>query len=186
MKMTSRGVVLTALLLASAGLTGAGCSSPRSSQPCMPPSFTLSDTTAGPGGSLTVKADDASCNPGYGDNAQIQVEVYDSHGTRIVGELAPMNDAGGFSFSFVVPDSAVPGDAMVSAYPHDLDWCDDTGGEQPCGPCRRNGVRTRLLRAAVGAADHHRRKLAMSAEEILEQRCAFIFTDARKHFHPVV
>ena len=44
-----------------------------------------------------------------------------------------MNDAGGFSATVEVPASAVPGAGMVSAYPYNLDWCDDTGRNNRVG-----------------------------------------------------
>ncbi|WP_449374531.1 hypothetical protein [Arthrobacter psychrolactophilus] len=80
-----------------------------------------------------MSAADASCDPRYGENAQIQVEVMDGSGVKIVDELAPMNDAGGFSVQVEIPDSAVPGPGMVSAYPYNVDWCDDTGENNRVG-----------------------------------------------------
>lgn len=123
--------VLVSILLAGAGL--ASCSQPGDTQPCMPPQFSLSKDTAGPGESITVKAPDATCNPRYGGNAQIQLEVYDGSGAKIVDALAPMNDAGGFSTALDLPATAVPGQGMVTAYPYNLDWCDDTGRNNRVG-----------------------------------------------------
>lgn len=123
-------------LVAAATLAGASmvsCSQGSDSQPCMPPKFSLSQDAASPGGSITVSAADASCDPRYGENAQIQVEVMDGSGVKIVDELAPMNDAGGFSVQVEIPASAVPGPGSVSAYPYDLDWCDDTGKNNRVG-----------------------------------------------------
>lgn len=80
-----------------------------------------------------MSAADASCDPRYGENAQIQVEVMDGSGVKIVDELAPMNDAGGFSVQVEIPVSAVPGPGLVSAYPYNVDWCDDTGKNNRAG-----------------------------------------------------
>ncbi|MFE4226950.1 hypothetical protein ACFRJ8_03565 [Arthrobacter sp. NPDC056886] len=38
-----------------------------------------------------------------------------------------MSDAGGFTYTFVVPARTAAGDAAVTAVPYDIDWCDDTG-----------------------------------------------------------
>lgn len=98
-------------MLASLGLSClalAACTQPGMSQPCLPPSFSLSPATAKSGASITVAADDASCNPRYGENAQIQVEVYDGSGAKVLETLAPTNDAGAFSVSLDLPTDAVP------------------------------------------------------------------------------
>lgn len=130
-KLLRAVVVLASLGLSSLAL--ASCSQPGLSQPCLPPPFTLSPATAKPGSSVTVSADDAGCNPRYGENAQIQVEVYDGSGAKVLEALAPMNDAGGFSVSVDLPAPAVPGEGMVAAYPYNLDWCDDTGRNNRVG-----------------------------------------------------
>ena len=128
---------LTAFLVASAvaavALPGAACSPQPGSQPCFPPPLSLSTASAAPGDSVTVSAHDATCNPRYGVRAQIKVEVFDGTGTMVVDSTGPMNDAGGFSFSFELPVAAVPGTWMVSAFPHDVDWCDDTGRNNRVG-----------------------------------------------------
>ncbi|MDD0859997.1 hypothetical protein NHF46_24545 [Arthrobacter alpinus] len=100
---------------AAALLTGAAftaCSGPPGTAPmgsgCMPPPFSLSTETAKPGASLTVQAKDATCNPTYGDNAQIHIEVLDSSGTKILELQAPMNDAGGFSTDLLLPKRPSP------------------------------------------------------------------------------
>ncbi|MGP9501534.1 hypothetical protein ACT3TS_04890 [Specibacter sp. AOP5-B1-6] len=41
--------------------------------------------------------------------------------------------AGGFSAAVNVPAGAVAGEGMVSAYPYNLDWCDDTGRNNRVG-----------------------------------------------------
>lgn len=33
----------------------------------------------------------------------------------------------GFTYSFNIPAQATPGEVAVEAYPHNIDWCDDTG-----------------------------------------------------------
>lgn len=76
---------------------------------------------------VTVQASDADCNPRYGHNALIHVSVTDAAGTQVVNATAPMNDAGGFNYTFAVPPQAAPGTAAVEAFPHNIDWCDDTG-----------------------------------------------------------
>lgn len=127
-------MVLVAVL---AGLAGTACGGPPGSAPmgsgCMPPPFALSPATAHPGGSITVTADDSDCDPRYGDNAQIQLEVFDGSGAKVGEALAPMNDAGGFSATVDLPAGAVPGEGMVSTYPYNLDWCDDTGRNNRVG-----------------------------------------------------
>lgn len=93
----------------------------------MPPLHSVSPSTATTGETVTVQAQDAECDPHYGDSARIQVIVTDSVGKKVIDTTAPMNDAGGFSFSFEVPEDAATGKAAVEAYPHNVDWCDDTG-----------------------------------------------------------
>lgn len=132
------GLRTTAVLAAVfAGLAGPGCSGPPGTAPlgsgCLPPPFALSPATAHPGGSISVTADDADCDPRYGNTAQIQLEVFDGSGTKVGEALAPMNDAGGFSAAVELPVGAVPGEGMVSAYPYNLDWCDDTGRNNRVG-----------------------------------------------------
>lgn len=95
--------------------------------PCLPPNYSVSPSNAKIGETVTVQAEDAGCNPRYGQDALIQVTVTDGAGQDIVEETAPMNDAGGFTFQFVVPQQAAPGKASVEAVPYALDWCDDTG-----------------------------------------------------------
>lgn len=121
-----------ALLMGSlvVGLVATGCGAfvgTRGDSGCMPPPFSLSTDTARPGEAITVSADDATCNPRYGDDARIQLEIMDASGSKVVDTTAPMNDAGGFSTVVVLPETAVPGQGSVSAYPYNLDWCDDTG-----------------------------------------------------------
>ena len=38
-----------------------------------------------------------------------------------------MNDAGGFSYAFEVPAGTSAGEAVITAMPFNIDWCDDTG-----------------------------------------------------------
>ncbi|MBM7781779.1 hypothetical protein [Arthrobacter tumbae] len=76
---------------------------------------------------MTIEAPDSECDPRYGQNAKVQVTVTDAAGKRIIKTTAPMNDAGGFTYTFEVPAEATAGLAAVEAYPHKIDWCDDTG-----------------------------------------------------------
>lgn len=139
--MQKWSMVAAALL---AGMAIAGCSGPPGTAPmgsaCMPPAFSLSADTASLGGSFTVQAKDATCNPRYGDKAQIHIEVLDSAGTKILELQAPMNDAGGFSTDLSLPETAVPGQALVTAYPYNLDWCDETGRNNRVGAPAGSGA----------------------------------------------
>ena len=76
---------------------------------------------------MTVAAPDAGCNPRYGNNARIQVSVTDATGVEVVNTTSAMNDAGGFTYTFVVPARTAAGDAAVTAVPYNIEWCDDTG-----------------------------------------------------------
>ncbi len=69
----------------------------------------------------------ASGNPSYGQDAKIEVTLTDAAGTEVFRQTAPMNNDGGFTFSFKVPAGMKPGKAGVTAVPYRLDWCDDTG-----------------------------------------------------------
>ncbi|MBT2248827.1 hypothetical protein JHV56_08980 [Arthrobacter sp. BHU FT2] len=95
---------------------------------------------------MTVEAQDSECDPRYGEHAEIDVNVTDAGGKRIISTTAPMNDAGGFTYSFRVPSSATPGKAAVEAYPHDVDWCDDTGKNN-----RVSAAEKLLIRASCAA-----------------------------------
>jgi hypothetical protein len=76
---------------------------------------------------VEVSAPDADCNPRYGADAQIEVIVTDASGAEVLHETAPMNDGGGFTYSFTVPSETASGEASVMAMPYNVDWCDDTG-----------------------------------------------------------
>jgi len=105
-----------------------GCASSTDGEPpCFPPAYSLTPTEAKPGQSVTVAAPDADCRPRYGKNARIQVSVTDATGVEVVNTTAAMNDAGGFTYTFVVPARTAVGDAVVTALPYNVDWCDDTG-----------------------------------------------------------
>ena len=93
----------------------------------MPPAFSVNPPSAKAGGVVTVQASDADCDPRYGENARIQVTVTDAAGTKVINTTAPMNDAGGCTYTFEVPPQAAVGDAAVEATPYGIDWCDDTG-----------------------------------------------------------
>jgi hypothetical protein len=123
-------LVLGAVLVA----TAAACSpTPRDEQagggqpPCFPPSYSVSPARAKPGDVVTVAAPAADCNPRYGDNSRIQVVVTDKSGTEVISATSPMTDAGEFTYTFTVPAEIVVGEATVTAMPHMIDWCDDTG-----------------------------------------------------------
>ena len=105
-----------------------GCSSSMGGEPpCFPPAYSLNPTEAKPGQSVTVAAPDADCNPRYGTNARVQVSVTDATGAEVVNTTSAMNDAGGFTYTFVIPARTAVGDAAVAAVPYNIDWCDDTG-----------------------------------------------------------
>ena len=93
----------------------------------MPPPYSVTPSSAATGETVTVEAQDSECDPRYGENAEIDVTVTDAGGMRIISTTAPMNDAGGFTYSFQLPTNATLGEAAVETYPHDVDWCDDTG-----------------------------------------------------------
>lgn len=101
--------------------------------PCMPPEFSVSPAAARPGDQVTVSAPDTTCDARYGAEAQIQVELLDPYGTKVLQELAPMSDDGAFSFVFTVPAGVAPGKAGVTAHPYNVDWCDDTGVNNRAG-----------------------------------------------------
>lgn len=91
---------------------------------------------------VTVEAPPADCDPRYGTNAQIQVSVTDNSGAEVINTTAPMTDSGEFTYTFTVPADVAAGEAAVTAMPHDIDWCDDTGRNN-----RAEGT-TNFIRAA--------------------------------------
>jgi hypothetical protein len=95
------------------------------------------------GEKVTVTAPAADCYPRYGKNALIQVIVTDATGVKVIDTTAPMNDDGGFTYTFEVPAQTAVGDAAVTAMPYDIDWCDDTGKNN-----RTQGTAATLERAA--------------------------------------
>ena len=123
-----RGLVRLCLVLMFIAAAGCACSSSGNGEPpCFPPAFSVAPSSAQPGDTVTVMAPDADCNPRYGQNARIQVTMTDAAGVDIVTATAPMNDAGGFNYSFEVPPGTAAGESAITAMPFDIDWCDDTG-----------------------------------------------------------
>jgi hypothetical protein len=122
----SVAVGVTAILVL-AFSSGCIASSGDGEPPCLPPAFSVNPSSAKAGETVTVQAPDTDCNPRYGDNALVRVTVTDASGTKVINTTGPMNDAGGFTYTFVVPAQAALGDAAVEASPHNVDWCDDTG-----------------------------------------------------------
>lgn len=82
---------------------------------------------------MTVAAPGAGCNPRYGANAQIQVSVTDESGAEVINAMTSMTDSGEFTYTFTVPAEIAVGEAMVTAMPHNIDWCDDTGRNNRAG-----------------------------------------------------
>jgi hypothetical protein len=103
----------------------------------------VNPSSAKAGGKVTVTAPDAGCDPRYGENALIQVIVTDATGMTVIDATAPMNGAGGFTYSFEVPALTSAGDAAVTAMPYNIDWCDDTGKNN-----RADGAAVTLHRAS--------------------------------------
>lgn len=138
-----RSVAFAGCLALIAG-TASGCASfPSSNEPpCGPPGFSVNPSSAKAGDKVTVTAPNADCNPRYGTDARIQVTVTDATSVQVISSTAPMNDAGGFSYSFDVPAQTAVGNATVTAMPYNIDWCDDTGKNN------RAGGATRLLQRA--------------------------------------
>lgn len=114
----------------------------------MPPSFALGADSARAGEPVSVSAPDATCDPRYGKDAQVQVEVMDGSGTRVLETLAPMNDAGGFSLTVNLPETAVPGEGFVVAQPFGVDWCDDTGRNNRLGGAAGTGAGSGIQRVS--------------------------------------
>ncbi len=121
-------VARVCLVVLAAAVSGCAGSSSGDGEPlCFPPGFSVAPSSAKPGDSVTVEAPDADCNPRYGANARIQVTMTDAAGLDVLTATAPMNDAGGFTYSFEVPAGTGPGEASITAMPFNIDWCDDTG-----------------------------------------------------------
>lgn len=95
--------------------------------PCGPPNYSVNPSSAKVGEQVTVTAADADCDPRYGEDARIQVTVTDATGARVLEVTGPMNDAGGFNYRFEVPVQTAIGEAVVTAVPYNINWCDDTG-----------------------------------------------------------
>lgn len=115
-------------LAGAASLLLSGCQPPFSgAPPCMPPDYVLEPSTVKAGSALKVWAPDATCNPRYGERAQIQIELLDEQNEVLLSKLAPMGDAGSFEHSLRIPADLKPGNYNISASPHGVDWCDDTG-----------------------------------------------------------
>ena len=122
------GLALSAAAALAVLLSGCGADTGLgAAPPCLPPEYSVSPTEARPGQAVTVAAGDADCNPRYGSNARIEVTVVDASGAEIVDATVPMNDGGGFTYAFVIPEQAAAGEAAVTAMPRNIDWCDDTG-----------------------------------------------------------
>ena len=126
---TRRGAVLavSGAVVLVGSMAGCGIIPGLVAPPCLPPEYSVSPAEANPGQAVTVSAPDASCDPRYGSDAQIEVIVTDASGAEVLHETAPMNDGGGFTYSFTVPSETAAGEASVTAMPYNVDWCDDTG-----------------------------------------------------------
>ncbi|MDP5228703.1 MULTISPECIES: hypothetical protein [Arthrobacter] len=94
--------------------------------PCEPPAYHLQADHVRAGADVVVEAPDASCDPRYGHNAQVEVRLLDANQHQLTRVLAPMNDAGGFSARMTLPQSLAPGVYLVSATPYELGTCFDT------------------------------------------------------------
>ncbi|MET4136055.1 hypothetical protein [Pseudarthrobacter sp. PvP090] len=117
-----------ALIVLAVAVSGCADSSARNAEPpCFPAAFSVAPPSAKPGDTVTVMAPDADCNPRYGQNARIQVIMTDAADADVVTATAPMNDAGGFTYSFQVPAGTAAGESAITAMPFNIDWCDDTG-----------------------------------------------------------
>ncbi len=123
-----RAFLPAGVLLLATGASGCASTFPGNGEPpCFPPAFTVTPSSAKPGDTVTVTAPDADCDPRYGGNARIQVTMTDVAGVEVLDTTAPMNDAGGFSYAFKVPPRTAAGEAVITAMPFNIDWCDDTG-----------------------------------------------------------
>lgn len=117
-------------LIFAGALAGALASCSADTRPdsaCMPPEFSLSQGTAQRGDPVQISAPDADCDPRYGPQAQVEISITDAQGTEVIHTTEPMGDAGKFSYTFEVPQDMELGKAAISAFPHAVDWCDDTG-----------------------------------------------------------
>ena len=114
-------------------LAAAGCTAPihtvplHTSAPCMPPAYTLDATAVAPGQTLGISAPAATCNPSYGKDARVGIELVDDRQQVVLSTLAPMADDGSFAFDLRIPEGTTPGAYGIIAMPYGLDWCDDTG-----------------------------------------------------------
>ncbi|MGL3805324.1 hypothetical protein ACSYDW_04440 [Paeniglutamicibacter sp. R2-26] len=139
----------SAVVLACAlGVLATGCQPPFSgAPPCRPPAYVVDPARLQAGEPLTVSAPDATCDPRYGERARIRIELLDARNEVLLTELAPMGDAGAFEHTLLIPAGTKPGSYGISATPHDLDWCDDTGRNNRVGdpgPGRRGPAVVRV------------------------------------------
>lgn len=127
--------LLIAVLVGSALVTTTGaCSSSSDGEPpCLPPAYSVTPASATPGDTVTIAAPEADCNPQYGPDAQIQVSVTDESGAEVINATTSMTDSGEFTYTFTVPAEIAVGEATVTAMPHNIDWCDDTGRNNRAG-----------------------------------------------------
>ena len=127
-------VLLSGAFGASLMVAFAGCTAPvHTSAPCMPPAYTLDSPAVAPGETLRISAPAATCNPGYGKEAQVRIEVVNDRQQVVLTELAPMSDAGAFTHDLRIPGGTEPGAYGITALPDELDWCDDTGRNNRLG-----------------------------------------------------
>lgn len=75
----------------------------------MPPPYSVSPSSAAVGDTVIIEAQDSECGLRYGENAEVNVTVTDAAGKKIISTTAPMNDAGGFKYSFQLPTNTTPG-----------------------------------------------------------------------------
>jgi hypothetical protein len=109
-------VLLSGAFGAGLVVTVAGYAAPvPTSVPCMPPAYTLDSPVSAPGGTLGISAPGATCNPGYGKDAVVRIELVENRQQDVLTELAPMSDAGAFTYDLRLPGGTKPGAYGITA-----------------------------------------------------------------------
>lgn len=94
---------------------------------CEQPDWIFSPAAVAPGTTVAIRASNAvDCDPRYGRDAEIQIDLSDGRSTPLLSIRAPMSSEGAFEAELVIPEDTKPGDYFVSAIPHDIDNCFDT------------------------------------------------------------
>ena len=106
-------------------LLATGCSTAQDQ--CLPEAISLSETTARPGGTITVSAPAAKCDLGYADGKDYTLQLISEYSEKdpLKGREVAVNADGSFSDEVPIPTDFPQGAAMLLVSGSPFDECGD-------------------------------------------------------------